>query len=168
MGMGLMMSILTSVSASYCFLFIYSVSSISISILSLYQSSCNPAHQVPDSAKDLHRPSYVAGARIHTNSSGSQHQGRGSYSNADSDRWLYENTDYIVSTKTLLIRTCFICCNQHTDDAYTRLCDSVCSFYSYFHYPPLPHPALMLLCIGFVCCWEYWWAILSSQCARQL
>ena len=51
---------------------------------------------VPDTADDLYAPSYAAGARLHSNSWGSNHDGRGYYTNSDSDGWLYENQDYVA------------------------------------------------------------------------
>lgn len=51
---------------------------------------------VPDSAADLYSPSYAAGARLHSNSWGSNHQGQGYYTNSDSDGWLYDNQDYLA------------------------------------------------------------------------
>jgi hypothetical protein len=51
---------------------------------------------VPDSADDLYAPAYAAGARLHSNSWGSNHNGQGYYTNSDSDGWLFDNQDYLA------------------------------------------------------------------------
>jgi hypothetical protein len=52
----------------------------------------------PFKATDLYSPGYSAGARVHSNSWGSDKVGNGFYSagNADTDRYLYENKELII------------------------------------------------------------------------